>query len=127
MAVGPAGRPSGNGIVAPDFDRISVLRRAVPPIQQDDGAIGGVIVMVLWFHLSGLVLLFGAKFNSEIEHASPFGKAEGEKVPGEHRGWPFRSTRHIGSAKRLSSGSHHTRHAGSPQAVCCTPSHTPIR
>jgi len=64
------------------------------------GAIGGVIVMLLWFYLSGLVLLFGAEFNSEIEHASPYGKAEGEKVPGERRGWLFRSRRHtaIGEA-----------------------------
>jgi membrane protein len=64
------------------------------------GAIGGVIVMLLWFYLSGLVLLFGAEFNSEIEHASPYGKAEGEKVPGEHRGWLFQSRRHsrIGEA-----------------------------
>ena len=58
------------------------------------GAIGGVIVMLLWFYLSGLVLLVGAEFNSEMEHASPYGKAEGEKVPGEHRGWLFRSRRH---------------------------------
>jgi membrane protein len=60
------------------------------------GAIGGVIVMLLWFYLSGLVLLFGAEFNSEVEHASPYGKAEGERVPGEHRGWLFRSRRHSG-------------------------------
>src|SRR5437868_5910122 len=58
------------------------------------GTIGGVIVMLLWFYLSGLVLLFGAEFNSEAEHASPYGKDEGEKVPGEHRGWLFRSRRH---------------------------------
>jgi membrane protein len=58
------------------------------------GAIGGVIVMLLWFYLSGLVLLVGAEFNSEVEHASPYGKAEGEKVPGEHRGWLFRSRFH---------------------------------
>jgi membrane protein len=58
------------------------------------GAIGGVIVMLLWFYLSGLVLLIGAEFNSEVEHASPYGKAEGEKVPGEHRGWLFRSRSH---------------------------------
>jgi membrane protein len=60
------------------------------------GAIGGVIVMLLWFYLSGLALLFGAEFNSEIEHASPYGKAEGEKVPGERRGWLFRSRLHSG-------------------------------
>jgi membrane protein len=58
------------------------------------GTIGGVIVMLLWFYLSGLVLLVGAEFNSEVEHASPYGKAEGEKVPGEHRGWLFRSQWH---------------------------------
>jgi hypothetical protein len=46
--------------------------------------------------LSGLVLLFGAEFNSEIEHACPYGKAEGEKVPGERRGWLFRSRRYSG-------------------------------
>jgi membrane protein len=55
------------------------------------GAIGAAIVLLLWFYLSGLVLLFGAELNSEIEHASAFGKAEGEKVPGEHRNWMFRS------------------------------------
>jgi membrane protein len=62
------------------------------------GAIGGVIVTLLWFYLSGLVLLVGAEFNSEIEHASPYGKAEGEKVPGERRAWLFRAPwhRHLG-------------------------------
>jgi membrane protein len=47
------------------------------------GAIGGVMVLMLWFYLSGLVILIGAEMNAEIEHASPYGKAEGEKVPGE--------------------------------------------
>jgi membrane protein len=41
--------------------------------------------MLLWFYLSGLVLLVGAEFNSEVEHASPYGKAEGEKVA--HSPW----------------------------------------
>jgi membrane protein len=60
------------------------------------GAIGAVIVLLVWFYLSGLVMLFGAELNSEIEHASPFGKKEGEKVPGEHRRWLFRARRHGG-------------------------------
>jgi membrane protein len=60
------------------------------------GAIGAVIVMLLWFYLSGLVLLIGAEFNAELEHASPYGKDEGERVPGERRGWLFRSRRHGG-------------------------------
>ena len=47
------------------------------------GAVGGVIVLMLWFYISGLAVLIGAELNAEIEHASPHGKAPGEKVPGE--------------------------------------------
>ena len=49
------------------------------------GTIGGVIVLLLWFYASGLAILIGAELNAEIEHASPYGKAPGEKVPGEKR------------------------------------------
>ena len=49
------------------------------------GAIGGVMILMLWFYISGLVILIGAEMNAEIEHASPYGKEEGEKVPGERR------------------------------------------
>src|SRR5687767_14169600 len=49
------------------------------------GAIGGVIVLLLWFWLTGLAILVGAEFNAEIEHASPYGKDVGEKVPGEKK------------------------------------------
>ena len=49
------------------------------------GVIGGVMVLMLWFYISGLVILIGAEMNAEIEHASPYGKDEGEKVPGEKR------------------------------------------
>ena len=49
------------------------------------GIVGGVMVLMLWFYISGLVLLLGAEMNAEIEHASEYGKAEGEKVPGEKR------------------------------------------
>jgi membrane protein len=45
------------------------------------GAIGGVMVLMLWFYLSGLILLVGAELNAEIEHASPEGKDDGERVP----------------------------------------------
>ena len=47
------------------------------------GVIGGVMVLMLWFYLSGLVLLVGAEMNAEIEHASEYGKDPGEKVPGQ--------------------------------------------
>ncbi len=42
------------------------------------GAIGGVMVLMLWFYISGLVILLGAEMNAEIEHAAPEGKDEGE-------------------------------------------------
>src|SRR5258705_13171231 len=49
------------------------------------GAIGGVMVLMLWFYISGAVILFGAEMNAEIEHASPYGKEAGEKVTGQKR------------------------------------------
>ena len=49
------------------------------------GAIGGIMVLLLWFYVSGIALLIGAELNAEIEHASPYGKDVGEKVPGEKK------------------------------------------
>jgi membrane protein len=49
------------------------------------GAVGAVIVLLLWFYMSGLAILVGAEMNAEIEHASPHGKAPGEKVPGQRK------------------------------------------
>ena len=69
------------------------------------GAVGGVIVLLLWFYISGLVIFVGAELNAEIEHASPHGKNPGEKVPGRRRrlarlllartrsGWPHKGNR----------------------------------
>ena len=49
------------------------------------GVIGGVMILLLWFYLSGIAILMGAELNAEIEHASPYGKDVGEKVPGEKK------------------------------------------
>jgi membrane protein len=49
------------------------------------GALAGVMILLLWFYVSGLCILMGAEMNAEIEHASPYGKAPGEKVPGERK------------------------------------------
>jgi len=43
------------------------------------GVVGAVIVVLLWFYLSGIAILTGAELNAEIEHASPHGKGPGEK------------------------------------------------
>src|SRR5436309_5078288 len=57
----------------------------VPNANAAYGAIGGIMVLMLWFYCSGLALLFGAELNAEIEHASPYGKDPGERVPGEKK------------------------------------------
>jgi membrane protein len=43
------------------------------------GALGGVIVLLLWMWISGQVILLGAEINKIIEHASPEGKRPGAK------------------------------------------------
>jgi membrane protein len=43
------------------------------------GTVGAVIVVLLWFYVSGIAILTGAELNAEIEHASPYGKAPGQK------------------------------------------------
>jgi membrane protein len=47
------------------------------------GSIGGVILLMLWLYLSGLVLLVGAEINAEIEHAAAERGAVTAKAPGE--------------------------------------------
>ena len=49
------------------------------------GSLGGAIVLMLWFYVSGLSVLVGAEMNAEIEHASPYGKDPGEKVAGQKK------------------------------------------
>ena len=43
------------------------------------GSVGGVIVVLLWFYVSGIAILTGVELNAEIEHASPYGQAPGQK------------------------------------------------
>jgi len=57
------------------------------------GLIGAVMILLLWFYISGLVILIGAEMNAEIEHASPHGKDPGEKVAGQKRRVSFRAMR----------------------------------
>ena len=65
------------------------------------GAIGGVILLLLWFYLSGLVIVIGTEMNAELEHASPWAKAPGEKVPGQKKiGPPPRAYRERSPRRR---------------------------
>jgi membrane protein len=57
------------------------------------GLLGAVMILLLWFYISGLVILVGAEMNAEIEHASPHGKDPGEKVAGQKRRIPIRAMR----------------------------------
>jgi membrane protein len=47
------------------------------------GSIGGVIVLLTWFYISGFIFLMGGEINAIIEHASPEGKESGARAPGE--------------------------------------------
>jgi membrane protein len=53
------------------------------------GSLGGVIIFVTWLYLSSFVLLFGAEFNSEVEHqtARDTTADAGERPLGERGAW----------------------------------------
>jgi membrane protein len=70
------------------------------------GSLGGVIVLMLWFYISGLAILAGAEINAEIEHAS----AENHSPRGENLGGAHPERR--GSRRPPRS---HPRRAGSYQ------------
>jgi membrane protein len=55
------------------FDRYSVTY----------GSLGAVIVLLLWFYLTGAAILVGGKVNAEIEHAAARRGAPEAKLPGE--------------------------------------------
>jgi membrane protein len=64
---------------------LKLYYQLMPDANAAYGTIGGVMVLMLWFYCSGLALLLGAELNAEIEHASPYGKDPGERVPGEKK------------------------------------------
>jgi membrane protein len=47
------------------------------------GAIGGVIVLMTWFYITGFIFLMGGEANAILEHAAPDGKVRGARAPGE--------------------------------------------
>jgi membrane protein len=55
------------------FDRYSVTY----------GSLGAVIILLLWFYLTGAAILVGGKVNAEIEHAAARAGEPEAKLPGE--------------------------------------------
>jgi membrane protein len=47
------------------------------------GSIGGVIILMTWFYISGLIYLVGGEINAVVEHQSLEGKREGARASGE--------------------------------------------
>ena len=47
------------------------------------GSIGGIIVLLTWLYLTGLIFVVGGEINAILEHAAHEGKAQGARVAGE--------------------------------------------
>jgi membrane protein len=50
------------------------------------GALGGVIVLLMWFYLMGFTIVLGAEINAEMEHQTAVDTTEGPPAPMGHRG-----------------------------------------
>jgi membrane protein len=50
------------------------------------GALGGVVVLLLWFYLSSFFVVLGAEINAEIERQTKQDNTEGAEVPTGQRG-----------------------------------------
>lgn len=47
------------------------------------GSIGGVILLMTWFFITGFIFLMGGEMNAILEAAAPEGKASGARAPGQ--------------------------------------------
>ena len=45
------------------------------------GALGGVIVLIMWFYLGGFAVVLGAEINAEMEHQTAVDTTEGPPKP----------------------------------------------
>jgi membrane protein len=87
------------------------------------GSLGGIIVLMLWFYISGLAILVGAEMNAEIEHASPYGKDPGEKVPGQRKKLGARAARAYEEARRAGGGPRQPKPTQAPRPYRPAPVH----
>jgi membrane protein len=47
------------------------------------GTIGGVLILMTWFYITGFIYLMGGEANAILEHHSPEGKAKGARAAAE--------------------------------------------
>jgi membrane protein len=69
------------------------------------GSLGAVIILLLWFYVTGAALLLGAEINSVLEDAAaesgePDAKLKGEKAPGDCEAATPRTQRPLGQDHR---------------------------
>jgi membrane protein len=50
------------------------------------GALGGVIVLIMWFYLGGFAVVLGAEINAEMEHQTAVDTTDGPPKPMGKRG-----------------------------------------
>jgi membrane protein len=50
------------------------------------GALGGVVVLLMWFYLSSFFVVLGAEINAEMERQTQQDTTEGAEVPMGQRG-----------------------------------------
>ena len=91
------------------------------------GSLGGVIVLMLWFYISGVAILVGAEMNAEIEHASPHGKDPGEKVPGQKKKLGAAARREWEKRQQSGRGAHAEGRTGGRGTEPAAPTSPPVR
>jgi hypothetical protein len=67
------------------FDLTTTLHHFFNSYSKTYGSLDAVIILMLWFYITGLAFLVGGEINSTIEHAAaehdhPEAKAEGQRA-----------------------------------------------